>query len=107
MNNYKGVFMRNFLIFLGILFVGYLAYSDTKARFEEVETICNQTPAQIELKTPTQKNFSSGARSKELLQNKSQPDRTNTMDQRMNQHSDKIKQNNRDSRNHIPNITSP
>lgn len=44
--------MRNFLIILSIVFVGYLAVNDTIARFEELEKITvNTTPSQEEMKS--------------------------------------------------------
>ena len=42
--------MRNFLIFLGIIAVAYLAVIDTMDRFEELEQIAVTTPAQVDMK---------------------------------------------------------
>ncbi len=48
--------MRNFLIFLGITVVGYLAVIDTIDRFNELDRIVVTTPAQIEMKSKMQKS---------------------------------------------------
>ena len=42
--------MKNYLIILGIIFVTYLAITDTMKRFEELDNISVSTPSQIEMK---------------------------------------------------------
>lgn len=42
--------MQNFLIFLGIIAVGYLAVIDTMDRFKELDRIAVSTPAQMRMK---------------------------------------------------------
>jgi len=56
--------MRNFLIFLGIIIVGYLAVTDTVARFEELENIAVSTPSQIEMKSNMLKSRGGGIEQK-------------------------------------------
>lgn len=48
--------MRNFLVFLGIIFVAWLAISDTISHFEEVENLSIITPAQQEMRQPARQN---------------------------------------------------
>jgi len=57
--------MRNFLIILGIISVGYLAVNDTIARFEELDRITvNSTPSQEEMKSEMPQSKGSGIENK-------------------------------------------
>ena len=48
--------MRNFLIFIGIILVGWLAISDTLSHFKEVSNLSIITPAQQEMRQPSRQN---------------------------------------------------
>lgn len=52
--------MKNFLIILGILAVGYLAVIDTLERFKEIEDIAVVTPSQIEMQSDFKKTAGEG-----------------------------------------------
>ncbi len=56
--------MKNFLIFLGIIAVAYLAVIDTMDRYKELEQIAVTTPAQVEMKPDLNKTNGRGIEEK-------------------------------------------
>lgn len=64
--------MKNYLIILGIIFVTYLAITDTMKRFEELDNISVTTPSQIEMKGDMFKSSGKGVNNS-LNQNENKP----------------------------------
>lgn len=64
--------MKNCLIVLGIIFVAYLAITDTMKRFEELDNISVTTPSQIEMKGDMFKSNGQGIKNS-LNKNENKP----------------------------------
>ena len=99
--------MKNFLIIIGVLFVTYLAITDTMDKWEEIRSISTATPSQVEMQNQLQKSSGTGVMEKPyegLNQSINQPDKQIIKRESMNV------PNNRDGKRkelQIPNITSP
>lgn len=103
----KGGNMKNFLIVIGILFVTFLAITDTIEKCQDIKNISTATPSQVEMQNRMKKSSGTGVMEKHyegLNQNINQPDKQIIKQKSMDL------PNNRDGRRkepQIPNITSP
>ena len=99
--------MKNFLIILGILFVTFLAVTDTIDKCKEIQNISTATPSQVEMQNQLQKSSGGGVMEKPysgLDQSINQPDKQIIKKETV------AVPNNTDGKRkepQIPNITSP
>lgn len=99
--------MKNFFIIIGILFVTFLAITDTIEKWQDIKNISTATPSQVEMQNQMKKSSGTGVMEKPyegLNQGINQPNK-----QIIKQESMELP-NNRDGKRkepQIPNITSP
>lgn len=93
--------MRNFLIFLGIIFVAWLAISDTVKHYKEMNNLSIITPAQQEMRQPSRQN--PGQRSTDINTERLRNSKTNSLyDNSPNNNSNRFDNFNR-NKTRIPN----
>ena len=99
--------MKKCLIILGILFVTFLAVTDTIDKWKEIQSISTATPSQVEMQNQLQKSSGGGVMEKTydgLNQSINQPDKQIIKKETV------AVPNNADGKRkepQIPNITSP